>query len=284
MKRFVSGRPYWWQWFTILSLDATAVAIAWQAVFARAGSVTLHWPHVFILGSSVWLAYTADRWIEGWRLAPEAVLTQRHYFAVRWRWPQMIAWCLVLAADLTISIQRLTTAEFKAGLLLLVPVLAYLLSHQLLHRNHPWRLPKEICVALLMCGGAVVFVLPQLPHPSAALWMLTLHFGILCFANCVLISIWENEVDESHGQDSLAKRLGRFTHISRAIPLMLTVECSFVALDVSHDWLRRAYFCIAASGLLLAGVDYLEMKAGRQLARVLADAVLLTPVVALLIH
>jgi hypothetical protein len=279
VKRFVSGRPYWWQWFTILSLDATLVAIVWQRVFAGAAGLSLHWSQVFVLGSSVWLAYTADRWIEGWRLDPEAVLTQRHYFAVHWRWAQMSLWLLVFAADLAIALIHLSAREFEAGLLLLGPVLLYLLSHQLLHRNHPWRLPKEICVALLLSGGVLVFVLPDLPVIPLRLWILAGHFTLLCFANCILISVWEDEVDLRHGQDSLAQRLGRYTHLSRAVPLVLAIESLLLALDLVHTRFAAGYFCVSASSLLLVCIDYLEPRAGRQLARVLADAVLLTPLV-----
>lgn len=43
----------------------------------------------------------------------------------------------------------LSSRELEAGAaLLLPPVLADLLSHQLVHRHHPWRVPKEVVVAL----------------------------------------------------------------------------------------------------------------------------------------
>ncbi len=157
MKPFKPGRPYWWQWPTILSLDAPAIALLWQALLARAVHVTLAWPAAFVLGSSVWLAYAADRWIEGWRLDPAQIRTQRHYFYQRWRWPLGLLWCAVLGADLAVACLGLTAREFRGGLLLLVPVFAYLLSHQLVHRNHPWRAPKEVCVALLLGAGVALF-------------------------------------------------------------------------------------------------------------------------------
>ncbi len=85
MKPFTPGRPHWWQWPTVLSLDAPAIALVWQALLARVVQVTLGWPEAFVLGCSVWLAYAADRWIEGWRLDPAQIRTQRHYFYQRWR-------------------------------------------------------------------------------------------------------------------------------------------------------------------------------------------------------
>lgn len=283
MKSFVSGRPYWWQWFTILSLDATFAAVAWQAVTFRAANVPLRPGHPAILGASVWLAYAADRWIEGWRLSPDQARTQRHFFAVRWRWPLLVVWVAVCVGDVALAITSLTLREFVAGTALLAAVAAYLLSHQLLHRHHRWRLPKELCVAALMVGGVSVFPLAQ---PGVNAWSLVpveFGFGALCFANVALISLWEREVDIAHGQESIARRLGRAAPFGRVLPWLL----AGVALGASglhpRGWNQRALACVAASSALLGGVDLLERHTGRQLARVLADVVLLTPFIALLL-
>ena len=48
-----------------------------------------------------------------------------------------------------------TVVEMERGLLLVMSVLAYLLSHQLAHRASPWRAPKELIVALLLTGGGI---------------------------------------------------------------------------------------------------------------------------------
>ena len=39
MKPFVPGRPHWWQWLTILSLDAPVVAVLWQWLLARVAGI-----------------------------------------------------------------------------------------------------------------------------------------------------------------------------------------------------------------------------------------------------
>lgn len=281
MKTFVSGRPYWWQWLTILSLDATAVGLAWQIAFARAAGSLLRPSHQAVLAGSIWCAYTADRWIEGWRLSPEKALTQRHFFSIRWRWPLAAVWLAVFTADLTFA-AKLDRREFTAGLLLLVPVLMYLFSHQFLHRQHPWRLPKELCVALLMAGGAAVFVVSRPGIQWVSLLPLMLAFILLCFANCALISFWEREVDETQGQESLVRRWAGAAGAIRALPwsiAFITAAFAFLAPGPSTPGL----FCVATSATLLGGVDLLESGIGRQLARVLADVVLLTPL-ALTVH
>lgn len=284
MKAFVSGRPYWWQWFTILSLDATFAALSWQAMAFRVAGTPLRWPHAVVLGASVWLAYAADRWIEGWRLTPEQAQTQRHYFAVRWRWPLFAVWLLVLALDLFAAFAGLTSREFEAGLLLFGAVAVYLLSHQLLHRHHPWRLPKEICVALLMVGGVTIFPVAQPDVRPPALAGLATGFGLLCFANCALIALWEHEVDLAQGQESLAQQFGRVAPLSRALPWALALAALGSATWLTRGWNQRAMLCVSSSSALLGVVDRLEKRMGRQLARVLADVVLLTPLVLLAFH
>ena len=273
---YVSGRPHWWQWLTVLSLDAPLVALAWQAGLAGAAQVTLRGHHAFLLGAAVWLAYAADRWLEGWRLDPAQILTQRHWFYQRWRWPLAVLWGLVLADALGLAATRLTRGEWTAGLLLLAPVLAYLLSHQLIHRDHPWRAPKEICVALLFAAGAACF-------PLAGRWELLpviavplVLFALLCFANCALISLWEDEVDRVHGQTSLALQFPRGRRFVRALPWLLA-GLSLAAYLRATDGRAAILACAAASGALLGTVDLAHRRLGRQLARTLADVALMTP-------
>ena len=131
-------RLAWWLWPTVLSLDAPLVAVGWQRVLADVARLRLEWPQPFILAASVWLAYAADRWIEGWRLTPGAIRTARHAFYQRRRWPLFVLWLTVLAADLWVALTRLSRTEFAAGWLVLPPVLAYLLSfrdHQEFHEQ-----------------------------------------------------------------------------------------------------------------------------------------------------
>lgn len=279
MQSAVSEKPPWWLWPTILSLDAPAVALLWQALLAGAVPAVIGAPERFVLGCSVWLAYAADRWIEGWRLAPDRIRTWRHAFHVRWRWEIFIVWAGVLALDVAVAWRGLTRVEFRNGLLLLLAVAAYLLSHQLVHRSSRWRAPKEACVAALIAAGSALFLLGL---PGAANLALPLGlFTLLCFANCVLISVWEFEVDRSHGQTSLALRFRQATTVSRALLWLIGAGSAALFLAGSTG-LRPAAACAGASALLLGLVDLAERRAGRVLARVLADVALMTPAVPLL--
>ncbi len=265
----------------MLSLDAPAVAVLWQSLIAHVAGGPLRWHHRFVLGTSVWLAYAADRWIEGWRLAPGQVRTQRHFFYQRARWPIALLWLAILVTAVGTARQFLTRHEFLAGLLLLLPVLVYLLSHQLAHRTHRWRAPKELCVATLLTGGVALFPCTQ---PGAALQPALVALGLfalLCFTNCVLISTWEREVDAMHGQTSLALQFDRASRHSRLLPWIAAIAAGIIALTLKQPY-RIAALCAMGSALLLGAVDLVERRSGWQLARVLADAVLLTPLIPLL--
>jgi hypothetical protein len=278
----VSKSAPWWLWPTILSLDAPAVALAWQDLLARAAGSAATPAERFVLGSSVWLAYSADRWIEGWRLAPDQIQTHRHRFYQQWRWPLFVAWAVVLAADVAVAVCGLTHAGLEAGALLLLLVAAYLLSHQLVHRGRAGRAPKEACVAFLLGSGAVVFTLV---HPGATLRTLVLPLGlfmVLCFANCALISVWEDEVDRRHGQTSLALQFRAGSALARGLPWAVAALAA-VSLVLGPPADRAAAASAAVSGVLLAIVNRSEPRTGRRAARVLADAVLLTPLVPLIL-
>lgn len=272
-------RATWWQWPTVLSIDAPVVAVLWQLLLARVAGLALGWAPPIVLALSVWLAYAADRWIEGWRLDADVIRTPRHQFYKEYRGPVAAFWVIALAADIVIAFRYLDARDITAGFVLIAAVAMYLLSHQLVHRDRAWRAPKELCVAALLSAGAVVFV-TETPQPGALMMPLGL-FALLCFTNCALISVWEREVDRAHGQTSLA--LGRTDHerLIRQLPWMIAVLSAAAAM-LDAGAARDAAIASAASAILLAVVDRIETTAGRQPARVLADIALMTPAIALL--
>jgi hypothetical protein len=271
-----ADRPRWWQWPTVLSLDAPAVSVVWQLLIAHTVARSIDGARVFVLGASVWLAYAADRWLEAQRLEASDIRTPRHHFYYRHRVVTALTWGVVLAANLGIAVSQLTSREIRLGIVLLAAVLAYVLSHQYLHRKHPWRVPKELCVAGLLTGGVAVFLSGSAP-PVRLVAPLTC-FALLCFTNVALISMWERDVDLAHDQTSLALRYPALSSGIRWLPWIAAV----IAVTLSFaPGARPVALCAAVSAVALGAVDLLAPRMGWPLARVLADAVLLTPLVLL---
>lgn len=268
--------PRWWQWPTVLSLDAPAVAVAWQGMIAKETGGHAGRAGALVLALSIWLAYSADRWIEGFRVPPDQVKTQRHRFYQTARSAVVVIWLLVLIADVSVALARLSPAQIRAGFWLMPFAMMYVLSHQFLHRESPWRLPKEICVALLLSGGVYALVAPTIPagHSGRALLPLAL-FAWIAFANCVLISCWERTIDAAHGQTSIVRQFAAGFTISRLAPWIGFLLGVVVA--VMFPGARAAGVCAAISGALLIVLERTETRLGWEAARVLADAVLLTP-------
>lgn len=275
----LASRPAWWQWPTVLSLDAPAVTMAWQIALASSVGFSLHPAHVWVLATSVWLAYVADRWAEGWRLTSERVRTQRHRFYHRHRWPVALVWSLVLIADVAVSITTLPRADLVRGLVLTSAVLLYLLVELPLVRRRRWDLPKEACTALLLTAGVGLFLATS-TRATELVWPLAL-FALLCFTNCALISAWERDVDLAHGQSSMALRSHRSAGAIRLLPFVGGAAWIVFGL-LTHPSLRPVAIAGAASAAGLAAIDRLEPRLGWPPARVLADAVLLSPVAALI--
>jgi hypothetical protein len=103
-------------------------------------------------------------------------------------------------------------------------------------------------------------------------------FAVLCLSNCALISVWEDEVDLSHGQTSLTLQFGSGATISRLLPWLAAALCTAAWLLAPRSG-RPSAACGAASGLFLGLVDLAERRIGRSAARVLADLAVMTPVV-----
>lgn len=271
-------RPRWWQWPTILSLDAPIVLLVWQAAAAATAGVAIGWPQRVVLAASVWLAYATDRWLEAWRLPAPMVRTPRHAFHQRRRWTIAAVAASVLVADITLAVASLSASDLFAGLWLALAAACYVLSHQWLHRAARWRAPKEVVVAVLLAAGVWLFVRHG---PAAAVWPTVGLFALLCLTNISLISTWEVDVDRRHGQSSLALHSDAARRWIPLLPWLAALVAVVVAI-AGAPAVRAVAACAFVSALLLAASDRLEPRTGWPLARVSSDLALLTPLVLVL--
>ena len=263
----------WWLWPHLLSLDAPLVAVTWQVWWAQMSGVRLWWADSFILGFAVWMIYLADRLGDIEWATPGALLTDRHAYYLRHRTGMR---CLLAAVSLSLIISTpilLPIRQFAAGLAILgVTGIYYWTIHHARRSTLP-RIPKEAVVGALFSVGSGFFVAFQVSQPFDELWKGLALFGILCFLNCGLISVWEQSPQDREDASSMLNAFPRLTGALGTSTLLLAVfSLALGAFDHSTRPLPVAF-----SALALWLLNRCRAQLSVCVLRLLADLVLLAP-------
>jgi hypothetical protein len=241
----------WWLWPNVLALDAPAVAVVWQRFLGWAFGSPVPATASVVLGLTVWGIYLADRW---WDARSDTHHQPRHRFAAAHRGLIVISLAALLAAAaFTFALPR--TYLLVGGLVAVVVAGYFGLVHLLKPNAVTARGGKEMLVGLLFAAGVAV-PLVAAGHDAVRWLPATAGFGVICWLNCRVIDRWEGEVT---GDDTREPSLG----------ITAVVLASLVPRPVA--------FALAAAAALLLAVHLAEPKIGPRVARVLADVVLLTP-------
>jgi hypothetical protein len=251
------SRP--WLWPNLLSLDAPIVALLWQVLFVRCFHGSLGMLPAALLAVAVWLIYVADRTLDAWRGTAGAAGQPRHEFYRRhWR-AVLPVWIGALGAGGWLAWNRLPGPLFVEGAAVASATGLYLatvhLAPGLLRRAGS----KEGAVAVLFGLGASLAAWPKVQTGSDVLAILL--FSSLCWMNCTAIDDWER-----------GKGL-RSSVIAAAAVVALTAAC------LLRD--QRPILGAAETAAVL-GLVVVDRQRGRYSSgalRVLADVVLLTPLV-----
>jgi len=248
------SRP--WLWPNLLSLDARIVALLWQLLFVRCFHGSLGLLPAALLAVAVWLIYVADRTLDAWRGLsdqPRHDFYRRHWRAV------LPIWIAALGTGAWLAWIRLPGRLFVEGVAVTSATGLYLaavhLAPGLLRRAGS----KESAVAVLFGLGASLAAWPGVQTSSDVLAIVL--FSGLCWMNCAAIEDWE------HGHAL------RPSVIAAAGLVALAAAC----LLQNHRPILGAAETAGALGLVL-----LDRSRGRYSAaalRVLADVVMLTPIV-----
>ena len=242
-----------WLWPNVLSLDAPIVALVWQDFASRCFPSTLSLPARLALGLTVWAIYLGDRLIDIHHHGDRSE-TACHRFCRRNRGIAATLLLAVLLVDVLIAALWLRPVLAANGLWIGATVVLYLIGFPVLHRS--MRRPKQIAAAIIFAAGVLLVAWtstlsawPTLAWPASA-------FCALCLGNLALIETWEHERKDLPGRSGL---------------LLLALLC--ICLGRS-DW----YFAIGLSAVALGALDLWAVRLSRDAHRVLADAVLLTPI------
>ncbi len=258
-----------WAWPNILSLDVALVGVAWQRLIAE--TLKTHCPQAvsWVLGLSIWLAYMGDRWLDSIRL--KKACTYRHEVMRALRWPFLILWLPILIFDVFLALRTLSPQSFITGSVLLGLCILYTCSTQQGH--HSPSFTKEAKVAIIFSLGIFIFITPAGPLK----WLpLGIYFGLLVlllWSNASLIAHWEHDADTQHRSTSIATSYPALSAYTHWVALIVAALClPLIAINAASTPFALA---CATSGILLLTINTLNCD--RELRRVLADAILLTP-------
>jgi hypothetical protein len=284
-------------WLNLVCLDAPLVAVIWLWLFARTFHVPLQIGNAVALFLTAWLIYLADRFADASNLKAESPRSLRQEFCLRHREFWVATLALVAGFDAYVIWRTTAFQTFLVGAIVGVLAVVYLVA------NHPlgliWRsLPaKELAIGILFAAGTVVALLPTIPSAPGFVFA-AIGFAGLCALNCISIAGWERELDRGQRKVSIATRHPRVIRLVG--PACLALALAAIGLAIVFRQAAPFFLCISVSALLLTGLNASpSFKEGRFFNRprrlanrrslgvdertALADLVLLTPIVALLV-
>lgn len=242
-----------WLWPNLLSLDAPLVALLWQVLFVRCFHGHLDGTEAVLLALVVWLIYAGDRMLDAWR---GVVGTRRHaFYRKHWRLV-CILWVTGLAAGGWLAWAELPVSLWSSGIAIAGLVGVYLATVHCLPRLLRSG-AKEAAVGIMFAAGVSLVSWPMV-RTQADFLAIGL-FCVLCWMNCVGIEDWES---------------GRRV---RGSVIFAAASVALVAALLLREQ-RPVLACAeTASALGLVVLDRISQRISPEAVRVLADAVLLTP-------
>ncbi len=246
----------WWLVPNLIALDAPIVAVVWQRFLAERHGVSIPIAATAALAAAVWCIYLTDRWFDARRGVLEA---ERHRAAARW--PVAFACGAIIAGVISAAASiQLSSNYMQNGLVIGLFVVAYLfLIHAFLDEHGSVTGAKELLVAVGFAAGVAVPL--NVDNQPASNWLPSIAaFTGVCFLNCLLIEFWES------------------TDPSKRRSLWFICLLGIVLL-ASTAYLQLAVGLAIAGSLLGLTVIHMAWRHRPRAARVLADFVLLSPLV-----
>jgi len=246
-----------WLWPNVLSLDAPLIALLWQVLFVRCFHSRPAPLSPVLLVVSVWLIYAADHALDAFLQVNASADRPRHRFYRRYWRVLAPLWSLALSLCAWMAWTRLPAGEFDCGAALLFGVAIYFAAVHAVPGALERPGSKEAAVALLFGLGTALAAWPHVSTVSDALAIVL--FAVLCWVNCTAIEDWEN------GRGA-RKCTGWAAGAIAVLAVVLLRE---------HRPVLGSAETASAMGLLC--IDRMRGRLSPDALRVLADAVLATP-------
>lgn len=260
----------------LASLDAPTVAVTWAFAFAWVAGVHLDAWIQLLLASGTWTLYVGDRLLDSYRAISSeelCALRERHYFHWRHRRLLVPLACATAGIAAALVMGRMPVAARDRNAVLAAAALMYFSGV-----HSPARLPrwlrklasKELLVGLLFTAGCAAPTLSRLRTVGWPFITCVAVFAALAWVNCFAIESWESH--ERYASVSLPT-------------IVLGIACLTVSAALAFTDARASALvgCAGASALLLSLLDRTRDRISPLTLRTLADLVLLTPLVLLIL-
>lgn len=274
--------PVYWH---LLSLDAPTVAVLWAWTLARTVGAAISWSTLAVLAIGTWLIYVADRLLDA-RAGSSARtlidLRERHHFHARHRGPLLIAASCAVVPLVWLIFAGMPAAARRDDACVFAVALVYFAAVHL--RFARFRFPRELVVGLVFAAACAVPAWSAAAYAHLDLAIVTAFFAVLCWINCTAIHAWEHPNRSRRSLVSL-----------RAILLAIASAAFAVAAWHNPSEMRLAAVIFASAMLFFAlnrDVDrnvrrsheqpHSEKDPSQLALRILADAILLTPLLLLI--
>ncbi len=273
-----------WLLPNLLSLDAPLVAMAWLYVFAQTWRLGYHpWEAYASLGLAVWIIYVSDRLLDA-SLAGgiNAKLEPRHRFHVQHQ--RFFRAGLVLAGITVIAlvVLRMPMAIYKHTLFGGVMVAGFF-GLSMLSSQDPAETPhtKNIFAGITFAfGTAMTAHIYRYEYDLGDMLMSRefLCFSVLCVLSISAIDLWEHAARSADVETKASDEL------ALTLPLIVLASASLIYAMMDEGQTTRPFFYAILTG---AGLLYVlnRVRANFEMdsLRVLADVVLLVPVLVFMV-
>jgi len=264
-----------------LSLDIVAGACICSLFFADIMGIELTWAAVGCLGMAVWLIYTMDHLLDGFRVGDGGAF--RHVFHKRYRGQIFAFWVAVTFAGLMLSFQ-LPILTLKSGLVLALLVMVYFMLVYQFGARHLYH--KELFGAFIYTTGVFLPAMTVSPEPwSPVALVLLLEFFLLVFINLLLFARMDVLYDKIQSFGSLPGSLG-----PRRLNLSLQFLFIILGMLIVFGFLGWNSDPVLASGQFIMGVMWsglvwlhliIRTRPARLQFQLLGDSIFIIPLMLL---
>ena len=266
-----------WLWPNLLSLDAPLVAVAWQWLLAVSMKIKVPGEMYVGLALTVWVIYVGDRLLDSFRLKDVEASTPRHRFYLKYRGLFCLLMVMALAVEVYLFLYHVPTGMYHGLGVVAFLVMGYYLVRFVLKGAPSSGSPREILCGMIFAIGSMMTVyfyagdvmdaMFRSPHSIAV--------ALLFCGNCAAIAFWEKSSDRANQDQGISA-------MSRRSDLMVLLGLLALAAGVmqflsypQYGWAVYTAVFLSALGLVVLRKN--EDRLSKNALRVLADAVLLTP-------